>query len=308
MGVSNVVIQELTEKVVQNIVDIIIEKKDKEDKPVRKICDQCIRYITYEKEKIEDTEKSIEIIESRLKDNASFYTVLLAILYDDIEDDELALKHYTEFSYSSLAEPFKEDLQDYIVMAKFFNMNDHSLLEKVGLIYLNKYSQAEVAVGFLYQLCEHVNPQKNYDTFMSLAYRAKELFPEENNIEAFKGYINSKNDKHEKALESYLLVKDNLEKDHEHPIYNLNLASTWNSIAHSYLKIGKPEKTLESCDIALSYNEKSEDISIEDEILIKKSEALLMLNRKEDSRTIALNILKESPEHLEARAIIEKIG
>jgi tetratricopeptide (TPR) repeat protein len=307
MGVNNVVIPELSKKVVKHIVTIILAGKDKEDKPIRKICDQCIRCITFEKERDENTEKSIELITSKSSGEKAFYTLLLGILYDDLEEDEPAFKHFSEFAYSSLAEPFKEELLDFILLARFFNMEDYTNLEKVGLVFLNKYSEGIDAAGFLFQLSTHVNLADNIGTFQSLIDRAKELYPDDYALESFNGYLHNVNEEHEKALESFVKVKDNLEKEVDHPTYNLNLASLWNSIAFCQLKLKNSEKTIESCDTALFYNQKSEEMSIENSILCKKSEAFILQGMKDTALSLVNKVLENSPEDEEALAIFDKI-
>jgi tetratricopeptide (TPR) repeat protein len=307
MGVSNVVIVELSERVIHKLVSIIQDNKDKEEKTVRKICEQCIRYISYRKEKEEDSEKSIETLQNRLSANSQFYTLLLAILYDDIEDDEQALNHYSDFSKTQLAAPFREDLEDYILMARFFNMEDTSALEQVGLAFIERHSEGLNIPEFLYQLSSSVEIKEQIAIFQSLINKTRELYPEEFSIESFQGYLFNMNSQFDKALETLLLVKENLSNDTGNPLFNLSLASTWNGIAYCYIKLNNAEKALESCETALTYNHNSEDISIEHSILCKKADALLLKGQKEEALEVVNKVLEEMPDDAEALDIMERI-
>jgi tetratricopeptide (TPR) repeat protein len=308
MSVTTVVIEELSKKVTDSIVEIIRSEKPNKDKAIQKICDQCIRYIQLEKVKQEDTEKSIEMVKSQLSSDKEFYTLLLAILYEDLDEDELTISCYNEFATSSLVKPFQEEFNDFLLLAVFFNMGDFSELEKVGLTVINKYSSSESAIEFLWHLIQYVEVTDCIPTFQLFINKVKELFPDAYRIEFLQGFLHSKVDNTEKALESFLFVKDNLEKEVENPIFNTELASIWYSIANCYIKMGNSEKAIECCDCSLSYDKNTENFPIENLILCRKANALLANNDKDSALTIVKQILDENPEDNEALDLLEEIN
>ncbi|MBN2486485.1 MAG: hypothetical protein JXB34_10980 [Bacteroidales bacterium] len=307
MGVNNVVIERLSEKVVGHIVEIIQSEKAKADKPLRKVCEQCIRYITFEKVKEEDTEKSIDIIESKLSEGNEFYWLLLAILYDDLEDDTHAFEYYEKFAETRLAEHFSNELKDFILMARFFEMADCRYLEQTGSVYIEKYSEGMATASFFHHLSEIAPPKEYSNVYLKLIEKAKQLYPDDYTIDSFAGYVFHSVGDYKKALGAYFVVKENLEKETGHPLYNLNMASVWTSIANCYLKLEDATNTLDSCGTALDYNKNSEEFSILHTILCKKAGAYLLLGDREAAREIIETILEETPDNTEALELLSKI-
>lgn len=307
MGMIIDVPEELSNRVVANLLTIIEAEKDGKKKEIRKICSQCITYLSLRDINYDKAETNIQLLKSELSDDNSFYLILLAVLYESLDEDETAIEYFNKVAEYLPADSFRDELLEFIELGKFKTLSDYSQLEKAGLILIDKYSNDSEISHLLWQLSTEVNPSEHIPAFEKLSARAMELYPDNYGVEHFRGFIYDISSNFEDALKSFLSVKDGIEKDVDNPGYNLQLTNIWYYIASCYLKMVDPEKTIESCDIALQYNEKSEEYSIEPVILNKKAEALLLKGEKEPALSIIMRILEQNPEDEKAKQILEKI-
>jgi tetratricopeptide (TPR) repeat protein len=307
MGIIIDVNEKLSDKIVENFISIIKSRRADEDRSVRKICDQCIQYLTLREVNYLVADKSIDHINKVLIDDNAFYLLLLGLLYESTDEDELAVKYFKEVAKTSLAQDFREDLNDFIILGKFYTLTDLTELENAGLILINKISNEADITDWLWQLSTYTDPAEHISTFEKFCAKAWELYPDSFEIGNFQGFLYNLGSNFEAALESFQQVRGKLEMDTENEEYNTKLANIWYNIATCFLKMGDPENTIESCDKALSYDEKSESFLIRTVILNKKAEALLLKGQKELALSIVTGILEENPEDSESLDILNRI-
>jgi tetratricopeptide (TPR) repeat protein len=307
MGMIIDVPEELSKKVVTNLIKIIEAEKSDQKKDIRKICSQCLTYLSIRELYFEKAEANIQFLKSDLPDQHAFYLLLLGVLNEAIDEDEVAIEYFKKFAESSLADSFRDELLDFIELGRFQTLSDYSQFEKAGLIFIDKYSSKSEISDLLWQLSTCVNPSEYIPTFEKFCARALELYPDNYGIEHFHGFIKDQSSDFEASLELYLFVKDKIEKEVENPETNLRLANIWHSIADCYLKLKNPEKAIESCDIAMTYDEKSEGFQIKNFILNKKAEALLLRGEKESALSIINRLLEENPKDEVSQNMLEKI-
>jgi tetratricopeptide (TPR) repeat protein len=306
MGITIDIHEKLSKKVVDNLLKIIKDNRDKEDRNIRKICDRCIKYLSMREIYYDVAEKDIDYLNSIITDINPFYPLLLAVLNEATDEDEEAIKYFTILLRSSISENFREELTDFIAQGKFYTLTNYDELENAGLSLIERCSNNSDIVTALWNLTTYADPSDNMPVFEKLCSRAIGLYPENNGILHFQGYLKTLSLDYQAALEIFLQVKDKLEKDDKSPEYFNTLANIWNNIADCYIKLDKPQQTIESCDIALDYMMKSEDFLIENIILRKKAEALLLLNQKDLALSIITKILEENAEDAESNEILKK--
>jgi tetratricopeptide (TPR) repeat protein len=206
--------------------------------------------------------------------------LLFAILNESLDEDLIAVKHFTELSDTSLADKFRSELNDFINIGRFVTLKEYDRLEDAGSIMIDRYTDEDNITDTLSNLYLKAENEQYIPVFQKLLIRAKERYPSSLPLETLNGFINMKGKDYQKALDSFITIKDRLEQDHDNEHYNYNLASTWDNIAACYLKLGDAAKTIESCDIALDYDAKAEDFKVGHSILSKKAEALLLTDDK----------------------------
>lgn len=301
------VIETLSSKVKAGLNEMIGNERKKQDRPVRKICDLCSKYLKYGDLVYYRMEESISRLqESNIKDNP-LYPLLMAVLNESLDEDQEAVKYLYEFSDSTLAEPFRAELIDFITIGKYVTLQENVLLEKAGSILVERYTDENTVTDTLSNLYLKNDSKEYIPLFQKLLDRAKELYPANIQLESFNSFLYIRDENYDKALESSFMVKEKLEQDKENRFYNFNLASAWDNIAGCYLKQGNPEKTIESCDVALSHNEKAEGYTVENSILQKKAEALLLLGDKDQALVTVDQILDINEEDEKALDMKKKI-
>jgi tetratricopeptide (TPR) repeat protein len=301
------VVETLSSKVKAGLNEIIGNERKKQDRPVRKICDLCIKYLKYGDLVYYRMEESISRLqENNVKDNP-LNPLLMAVLNESLDEDQEAVQYLCEFSDSPLAEPFRAELTDFITIGKFVTLYENVLLEEAGLILVERYTDENTVTDTLSNLYLNNDAKEYIPLFQKLLNRAKELYPANIQLESFNSFLYIKDENYDKALETSILVKEKLEQDKENRFYNFNLASAWDNIAGCYLKQGNPEKTIESCDVALSYNEKAEGYTVENSILQKKAGALLLQGEKDQALVIVDQILDINEEDEKALDMKKKI-
>jgi hypothetical protein len=307
MGITIDIHEKLSKKVVDNLLKIIKDNRDKEDKNIRKICDHCIKYLSMREIFYDVAEKDIDFLNNLNPDENPFYLLLLAVLNEAADEDEQAILYFNNLLESPISENFREELSDFIAQGKFYTLTNYNELEKVGLILIEKYSNNDDIVSILWNLSTFADPSNHMPVYEKLCSSAMELYSDNNGLLHFQGFLKSLSQNYQAALEIFLQVKDKLENDDKRPEYDYNLTNIWNNIADCYLKLNNPEQTIESCDLALEHNMKAEDLHIENNILRKKAEALLLLNQKDLALSIITQLLEENAEDEEAIELLEKI-
>lgn len=307
MGIFIDVNEKLSEKVIEDLIITIKTAREHEERSVQKVCKNCIHYLTSREANYELAEKNIEQLNKISVNLNPFHWLLLGVLYESLDEDEQAIKYFTDILKTSITSNFREELTDLITIGKFYTLSDFSEFEQAGLILITKFSDESDISDLLWQLFSKVNQGEYISTFENFCTKALELYPDSIGILYFNGFIKKLGLNYQAALELFILVKDVLEKDVENPEYNLRLANIWLEISNCYLKNSNPDKTIEACDIALQYDQKSEDLQVGPFILNNKAEALLSKGEKESALAIIDHVLEENPKNVEAAAILEKI-
>jgi tetratricopeptide (TPR) repeat protein len=306
MGIFIDVNEELSNKVVENIINTIKTEREREDRTIQKICKHCIQYLTSMEANYELAEKNIDQLKKLPNHNNHFYLLLLGVLNESLDEDETAIQYFSEILNTRITENFTEDLSDFITVGKLNTLSDFSELENAGLILISKYCDESNVSDMLWQLSITVNPEAYLPAFEKLSIKAQELYPENFSIKYFYGYIKKLALNYEAALELFIFVKDELEKEIEDTEDNFQLANIWLDISNCYLKTENPDKAIEGCDISMQYDQKTEEKLLQYYILNKKAEALLLKGEKESALLIINQVLAANPENPEAIALMEK--
>lgn len=306
MGIFIDVNEELSDKVVENVINTIKTLREQEDKSIQKICKYCVQYLTSKEANYEFAEKNIDLLKNRSTNKNPFYLLLLGILNESLDEDELAIQYFLDILDTRIADNFHEELKDFITVGKLNTLSDFSEFENAGLILINKYSDASDITDILWQLSLKVKPEEYIPSFENFYTKALELYPDNYGIKYFHGYIKRLDLNYEAALELFLLVKDELEKDVENSEYDLQLANIWFDISNCYLKKEDLDKAIEGFDIALQHDQKTEENLLKHYIMIKKAEALLLKGENEKAISILNQVMTEDPENKEAIALLEK--
>jgi tetratricopeptide (TPR) repeat protein len=251
-------------------------------------------------------ENGIQEISGLNKSGDAFYTMLLAIMNESLDEDETAVSLLTKFSGSSIARPFVDELSDFITIGKMITLREYDLLETSADIMIQKYTGADTITDTLSNLYLRIDDEAYNPVFQILMDKAKAHYSFSVALESLTGFINIKAKDYGKALESFMAIKEKAEKETDNIYYHFNMASTWDNIAGCYLKLGDAEKTIECCDIAIDHEEKSDELKVGSQILYKKAEALIMKGDKEQALILANRILAESPEDEKAQELAGK--
>jgi tetratricopeptide (TPR) repeat protein len=301
------VVDVLSDKIKTHFVDIIENEKNGQERSVRKVCDVCSNYLIHGELRYDKSENGIRQLEKMPSAGNAFYLLLLAVLYESLDEDLKAVNYLVELSGSALAEPFHTELDDFINVGRFTTLQEFQELENAGVILINRYTNETNITETLTNLYFKAEEAEYLPVYHRLLGKAKELYPASIQLESFNGFINTMGKNYAQALESFLAVKERMEQNRDNKFYNLNLAIMWDNIADCYLKLGNASKSLESCDIALSYHENAEDFMAENPMLYKKAEALLQLGEKDKALAIVEQILDENEEDEKALSIRGKI-
>lgn len=298
----------LGEKIKASLLKVIENEKKEQDRPVRKICEFCSKYLDYGELRYDRMEDGIaELQKTGIPGNA-LHVMLVAILNESLDEDQIALNHFAEFSGSSLADPFRLELSDFITIAKFVTLKEYDMLENAGNVMVERYTNEDNVTDTLSNLYLKAENEEYVPVFQRLLSRARELYPSNLSLESLNGFMNMKGKDYPKALESFLGIRDKMEQDRDNKHYHFNLALTWNNIADCYLKLGDAAKTLESCDIALTHDDKAEDYRVGNAIHYKKAEALILLGDNDQALAIATRLLTEDPEDETALEIKNRLS
>jgi tetratricopeptide (TPR) repeat protein len=300
------VIPVLSEKIKAEFVAIIEKEKDGNERSVRKICDVCLKYLEYGELRYDRMEDAIGVLGEKPANNA-FYEMLLGIFNESLDEDQTALKHLERFSNSHLAQTFRAELEDFMIIGKYATLKNFDMLEKSGGTIIEKYTNAENIAETITNLYFTAEDPEYLPVFERLIEKATSIYPDSMNLESASGYIHIMGKNYELALQSFSSVKSKLEQDKENRFYNRNMASIWNSIAGCYLKMGDADKTIESCDTALTYNDLTEDLQIKHTIFYNKAEALLMKGDRDQAKAIIHEVLAENAEEERAQEILSRI-
>jgi tetratricopeptide (TPR) repeat protein len=302
------VIEVLSNKIKAGLKEVIESEQKKHDRPIRRICDACFKYLDYGELRYDKMEDGISRLQETGISGNPLKVLLFAVLHESLDEDESAVKYFTEFSDSSPAEPFRQELTDFITIGRLITLKEYPLLENAGSILIDRYTDENTVTDTLSNLYLMAEGKEYLPVFQKLLDRAKGLYPASIQLEGFNGFIRLKGENYQKALESFLAIKERLEQDKDKRYYNLNLASAWDNIAGCYLKLGDASKTVESCDVALSYDENAEDYTVGNSILYKKAEAFLLLGEKELALAIVSKMLNENEDDEKALEIKNRIG
>ena len=298
----------LSDKIKVRLKEVIGRERKKQDRTIRKICDVCSKYLDFGELRYDKMEHCIkELQENGLSRNA-LNELLFAVLNESLDEDLIAIEHFKVFSDSSLADEFRSALSDFITIGRFATLKEYDKLEEAGSIIIDRYTDEDNITDTLSNLYLKAENEEYIPVFQRLLVRAKERYPTGISLEGLNGFINMKGKDYQRALESFLQIKDHLEQEKDNQFYNYNLASTWDTIAGCYLKQGDAAKTTESCDIALGYDNNAEDYKVGKPILYKKAEALLLMGEKEQALAIVNQILNEEKDDKQATEIKNRIS
>jgi tetratricopeptide (TPR) repeat protein len=301
------VIEVLTHKIKGVLVEVIDHERKDQEKAVRKVCDACSKYLDYGELRYDKMEDGISLLQKHAASGNPLHKLLLAVLHESLDEDEVAIKYFMEFSDSSLAEPFRAELIDFIHIGRLITLKEYDKLERTGIDIIEKYTGEDNVVETLSNLYLKTENEEYNHVFQKLVARAREFYPSVLALESLKGHINFRGKEYLQALESFLTIKDRLEQDRENSLYDFSLASVWDNIAECYLNLNDAAKTIESCDFALSHDMNSKVYKVGNPILYKKAEALILLGEKDKAADIAGQILSEDPGDEQAAEIRNRI-
>ncbi len=302
------VIEDLSSRIKKDLIEIIERERKNQERPVRKICDACSKYLDYGELRYDKMEEGIALLKQNGLSQNDLQGMLMAVLYESLDEDQAALEQFMKFSGSSLAEPFRSALLDFIAIGKFATLKDYDMLENAGTIIIERYTDEDNLTDTLSNLYLQAENEEYIPIFQRLVARAKELYPSSLPLEGLNGFINMKGKDYRKALESFLVIKDSLEQEKDALYYHDQLAAAWDNIAGCYLKLEDAARTIESCDIAIAFDKQAETLKIGNSALCKKAEALLLAGEKEQALALAEAILKEYPDDEKAMGIKGRIS
>ncbi|MBN1144732.1 MAG: hypothetical protein JXA72_09915 [Bacteroidales bacterium] len=285
--------ESLGNKLKASFIQVIEQERKDLSRPIRKICDDCSKFLDYDELRYDKMEDGIAVIQGAGISGNSLYHLLLAVLNESLDEDAVAADHFSIFCGSSLAEPFREALTDFITIVRCLTLKDYGLLEDAIKIIIERYTDADDITDTLSNLYLKVDQEEYIPVFQNLIAFAKECFPSHPNLESLYSFICMKSNDYPAALESFTSIKNQVEQDIENPHYNYMMAFAWDNIANCHLKLGNAEKTLESCEKALEYEQKSEELKVGNPILYKKAEARLLAGDQEAALAIVSQILEE---------------
>lgn len=307
MSVFIDVFESLSERVKKDLLQLLETERKKQDRPIRKICELCIKYLDYGELFYSKMEEAIEEM-SRIKAGKEpLHNLLLAILYDPLDENETVIKNLEQFNNASPTIPFHHELDDFITIARYVSLNDLSLMEPACEIIVDRYVNEQNVAEVISNIYLKDEKEENIPAFLNILIRAKQRFPDSSSVDSLNAFFNIKRKDYVQALTSFMIIRDRLEKTPEHPYFHHNMATTWDQIAGCYMKMEDAEKTLESCETALMHDEKSGDFSVGAPIYHKKAEALILRGQTEEALAITTRLLKEDEDDEIARQIQEKV-
>lgn len=307
MSVFIDVFESLSERVKKDLLQLLETERKKQDRPIRKICELCIKYLDYGELFYSKMEEAIEEM-SRIKAGKEpLHNLLLAILYDPLDENETVIKNLEQFNNASPTIPFHHELDDFITIARYVSLNDLSLMEPACEIIVDRYVNEQNVAEVISNLYLKDEREENIPAFLNILIRAKQRFPDSSSVDSLNAFFNIKRKDYVQALTSFMIIRDRFEKTPEHPYFHHNMATTWDQIAGCYMKMEDAEKTLESCETALMHDEKSGDFSVGAPIYHKKAEALILRGQTEEALAITTRLLKEDEDDEIARQIQEKV-
>lgn len=289
------VIESLSIQLKSGINRVLESEKKDQPRSIRKICDTCSKYLDYGELRYDKMEDGIREIEKTGITHNSFFNLLLAVMNESLDEDQKAIQFFTAFSGSSLCSSLRSDLDDFITIGKLVTLKQSDLLEKAGTIMVEKYSNDGDITDTLSNLYLKEENETHIPVFQRLISKAIALYPSASGLEGLRAFLFIKNKDYQQALQSFLIIRDRIEADKEHPYYDFNMASTYDSIAGCYLKVNEAAKTIEYCDLGLSHDSNSKEYKMGNSILQKKAEALIMAGRKEEALAITEQILSDLP-------------
>lgn len=291
----------------KNFLGAIESQRKNQDRPIRRICDTCSKYLDYGELRYDRMEDGISELQKTGLSGNDLNLLLYAILHESLDEDQTAIQQLIKFSDSSLAEPFRSELSDFIALGSVLTLQEYDKLENAVSIIIDRYSNEEDITDIISNLWLRIEKEEYFPVFQRMLARAKELYPSGTPLESLNGYINYKGKDYQRALESFLVVKDRLEQDRDNTLVDHNLAYTWDNIAGCYLKLGDADKTIESCDIAINYDMKSEEFKIGASVLYKKAEAFILTGQNDQALAIVNQLLEENKEDKQALEIKNRI-
>ena len=186
-------------------------------------------------------------------------------------------------------------------------LKNYDLLDEAVNIIIERYTDAENITDALSNLYLKVEQEQYIPVFQKLIARAKEHYPSHPALESLFSFMCMKGKDYHAALDSFTAIKNQLEQDIENPHYNYMMAFAWDNIAGCHLKLGDAEKTMESCEKALEYEQKSDELKVGNPILHKKAEARLLAGDRETALAIVSQILEKDNTDETALEIKNKI-
>jgi tetratricopeptide (TPR) repeat protein len=298
----------LSDKIKSGLMQIIEQEKQNHERPVRKACETCYKYLDYGELRYDKMEDGIRLLQEKDRQGNALYQLLLAVFNESLDEDEAAIGHFIKFSETPLAETLREDLEDFITIGRVVTLKEHDGLRDAGSVLIGRYSDEENISDILSNLYLRFEKKEFIPVFQQLFQLAEERYPACIPLMSFNGYILVNAGDYSKALELFLQIKDLLEEDKENPFYFHNLASTWDGIAVCYLGLGDAAKTIESCDAATVYDLQAGDHRVGNSILHKKAEGLLLLDQKEEALKIITHLLTEDSKDEKALDLKKRIS
>ncbi len=299
--------ESLGNKLKASFLQVIEQERKDLSRPIRKICDDCSKYLDYGELRYDKMEDGIAALqEAGLSDN-SLCQLLFAVLNESLDEDDVAVDYFTKLSVSALAKSFQGELSDFLTIGRCMTLKNYDLLEGAINIIIDRHTDADNITDTLSNLYLKVEQEQYIPVFQKLIARAKERYPSHPTLESLYSFMCMKGKDYHAALDSFTTIKNQTEQDIENPHYNYMMAFAWDNIAGCHLKLGDAEKTLECCEKALEYEQKSEEFKVGNPILYKKAEARLLAGEQEAALAIVSQILEEDDADETALQIKNKI-
>ncbi|HLO60170.1 MAG TPA: tetratricopeptide repeat protein [Bacteroidales bacterium] len=299
------VIDSLSNRVKQSFISVIDSEKKDQERTIRKICDFCRSYLDYGELRYDRMENGITEIEE-INHPTPLLIMLLAVMNESLDEDDVALKQLRQFSGTSTASDFRHELEDFTIIGETITLKKYENLEQAAGLIIDKYTDETTITDTLSNLYLKIDDEKYNGLFLKLLEKAKEKYTATIALESLTGFISIKGQDYQRALASFLAIKDKIEADRENAYYNYNMASTLDNIAACYLKLGDTARTIEACDAALDFEIHAGEVKVGSPVLYKKAEALIMAGDKEKALAIAHQILAEFPEDEMALELAKK--
>lgn len=292
----------------EKFISLINSQRKDQPRPIRKICEVCCNYLDYGELRYDKMEEGITTLKETAQNHSSLHLVLMAVMYESLDEDQNALDLLTELSETSAASDFKQALIDFVTIGRFATIKQFGLLETAGSIIIERYSEENSITDNLSNLYLKVESDEFLPVVQKLLIKAREKFPHLMALESLTGFMQIKAKDYQSALATFITIKDKLlQHSNDNRYINENLAAVWDNIAICYLKSGDAVKTVESCDIAIDYDNKAVAYKLGLSILYKKAEAYLLTGQHEEVNLIANQILAENPEDESALEIKERL-